>query len=408
MQGGNAYNIKFGDGFMEFRGVMRLGQTETSYKNSATGSHLTLSEKHGSVSNIWIWRGDGLSVKQNSHATWHKSLSMKNVYIGDRFIQIGQFRFGDVDGSHSSVCWSTNTIDIWRSDATNHPTGAGKARKDYNLNSRKKYGTPLFCGCTVPGHRLVGSTCKPFAGTCANGKLIALASRTQDNHCGSCNSGFSLSNKACKDINECASKNGGCHAKRKCVNTVGSRTCGNCAAGWTNDGATGCKDINECASNNGGCHSKRKCINTAGGRTCGACQGMGNSGATGCVNWSGSCANGKMADPSKRTQHDHCASCDSGYSLTAGKRCCMVGYSGKNCAVRSNRCLTGGNGWVQLGEWRFGMKEGHHWVISHKKTDKNSKGNVVRIYETDRDVHGNVNGWGLWKEPLGPVCFFCT
>ena len=187
---------------MEFRGVMRLGQYESSYKNSATGSHLTLSEKERSVSNIWIWRGDGLSVRQSSHDSWHKKLSMKSVHIGDRFIQVGQFRFGDFDGDHASVCWSTNTIDIWRSDGTNHPTGAGRARKDFNLNNRKTYGTPLFCGCTVPGHGLVGGVCKAWAGACANGKLIALASRTQDNHCGSCNEGFYLANKACKDIRD--------------------------------------------------------------------------------------------------------------------------------------------------------------------------------------------------------------
>ena len=45
------------------------------------------------------------------------------------------------------------------------------------------------------------------------------------------------------DINECASNNGGCHSKRQCTNTAGSRTCGNCAAGWINNGATGCTGV---------------------------------------------------------------------------------------------------------------------------------------------------------------------
>ena len=43
------------------------------------------------------------------------------------------------------------------------------------------------------------------------------------------------------DVNECAIKNGGCDVKRKCTNTVGGITCGNCSPGYTNDGAKGCK-----------------------------------------------------------------------------------------------------------------------------------------------------------------------
>ena len=120
------------------------------------------------------------------------------------------------------------------------------------------------------------------------------------------------------DVNECLKNNGGCDSKRKCINTVGSRTCDNCPSGWTNDGAADCKglrqgvlvlsvsvfvcapgvakfcdlmsshtsmllDVNECAKNNGGCDSKRKCNNMPGSRTCGNCPGgWTNSGATGC------------------------------------------------------------------------------------------------------------------------------
>ena len=43
------------------------------------------------------------------------------------------------------------------------------------------------------------------------------------------------------DVDECAKDNGGCHEERKCTNTAGGRTCGDCSAGWDNDGATGCK-----------------------------------------------------------------------------------------------------------------------------------------------------------------------
>ena len=45
------------------------------------------------------------------------------------------------------------------------------------------------------------------------------------------------------DVNECAKNNGDCDSKRKCTNTAGSRTCGDCPAGWDNDGETGCKGL---------------------------------------------------------------------------------------------------------------------------------------------------------------------
>ena len=45
----------------------------------------------------------------------------------------------------------------------------------------------------------------------------------------------------CSDVNECATNNGGCHSRRKCTNTVGGRTCGDCPSGYVNDGDTGCK-----------------------------------------------------------------------------------------------------------------------------------------------------------------------
>ena len=41
----------------------------------------------------------------------------------------------------------------------------------------------------------------------------------------------------------CKISNGGCDSKRKCTNTAGSRACGTCPSGWTNDGDTECKGI---------------------------------------------------------------------------------------------------------------------------------------------------------------------
>ena len=48
------------------------------------------------------------------------------------------------------------------------------------------------------------------------------------------------------DVNECATNNGGCDSKRTCTNTVGSMSCGDCPAGYANDGAKGCKGVCVC------------------------------------------------------------------------------------------------------------------------------------------------------------------
>ena len=48
------------------------------------------------------------------------------------------------------------------------------------------------------------------------------------------------------DVNECLNNNGGCHSKRKCTNTDGSMSCGDCSAGYTNDRAKGCKGLYVC------------------------------------------------------------------------------------------------------------------------------------------------------------------
>ena len=45
------------------------------------------------------------------------------------------------------------------------------------------------------------------------------------------------------DVDECAKQNGGCDSKRNCTNTLGGMTCGECPAGWANEGDKGCKGL---------------------------------------------------------------------------------------------------------------------------------------------------------------------
>jgi hypothetical protein len=50
------------------------------------------------------------------------------------------------------------------------------------------------------GSRLVDGVCVPWAGACTNGKLLPQSSRTADNQCGSCGSGYVLVGHQCKKL----------------------------------------------------------------------------------------------------------------------------------------------------------------------------------------------------------------
>jgi len=113
----------------------------------------------------------------------------------------------------------------------------------------------------------------------------------------------------------CYANNGGC--KRTCINNKGTVTCGECPAGYVNDGEKGCKDEDECASNNGGCDSKRKCTNTVGSFKCEDCPcGYVNDGAKGC----------KASVPfTVQLQKPATGACPSGTALTEAECACLHG-----------------------------------------------------------------------------------
>ena len=46
--------------------------------------------------------------------------------------------------------------------------------------------------------------------------------------------------------NPCAANNGGCDSKRTCTNNAGFAKCGDCPAGYGNDGAKGCRGLRVC------------------------------------------------------------------------------------------------------------------------------------------------------------------
>lgn len=140
----NAYNIKFGDGFMQC-GVFRFGQHEGGKGPGGRGStsaHFTISTEKMS---IYLWRGDGNRYQHlKSHGTWHKSSTNQNNGIGNNFLELGGWRFGQVDADHASICYQKGTVMIWRSDKTFHPR---RATADYNLwRNGDSYGAPIVCG----------------------------------------------------------------------------------------------------------------------------------------------------------------------------------------------------------------------------------------------------------------------
>jgi hypothetical protein len=86
--------------------------------------------------------------------------------------------------------------------------GGGFAGHKANGQSKGNLGSvgltlSVSCGGTMPAsssRRLsipTKTTCNAYAGTCANGSLVAQAERTKDGHCGACASGYTLFQKGC-------------------------------------------------------------------------------------------------------------------------------------------------------------------------------------------------------------------
>jgi len=161
-------------------------------------------------------------------------------------------------------------------------------------------------------------------------------------------------------VDNCLTNNGGCDGKRKCTSTDGVVTCGDCPAGFNNDGATGCKPVpvpaDPCNTNNGGCDGKRACTSADGVVTCGDCPaGFNNDGATGCKP--------EPADPCKTNNggctHNRpctstngvatCGNCPAGWYKYGAKGCrkdpCKTNNGGchkqRRCTSRSGRVTCG-------------------------------------------------------------------
>ena len=80
--------------------------------------------------------------------TEHESLlyisQNQNNGIGNNFLELGGWRFGQADATHASVGYKGGTVMIWRNDKTWHPK---RATTDYSVWSNgDSYGAPIVCG----------------------------------------------------------------------------------------------------------------------------------------------------------------------------------------------------------------------------------------------------------------------
>ncbi|HOW51667.1 MAG TPA: EGF domain-containing protein [bacterium] len=157
-----------------------------------------------------------------------------------------------------------------------------------------------------------------------------------------CSGGFVFNEGGCKDKDECALQDNPCDEQQDndadCENTVGSYVC-LCSEGFAPGNGT-CQDENECLVNNGGCDTDPMtgCHNTTGGRTCDDCPaGYTGNGADvgGCVDIDECLPDGKGPCDDVDDPAATCNNTPGDYTCT-----CSVGWydNGTNC-VKNDLCL---------------------------------------------------------------------
>jgi hypothetical protein len=158
---GDAKDIFFGDRFIQV-GEWRLGDVD--------GAHASIAHKDGKTAQIYRSDGTLHPGPRSDYTTWGRPVGNAasiNFGAGDRFIQIGEWRFGDVDGSHASIAHTEQkTAQIYRNDGTLHPG----PRSDYTTWSRDVLRT---CEAQLPPPTPAPPTPPPPPELTASQKVIA-------------------------------------------------------------------------------------------------------------------------------------------------------------------------------------------------------------------------------------------
>ncbi|CAE7239452.1 unnamed protein product [Symbiodinium sp. CCMP2592] len=83
--------------------------------------HLSVAHKGGKTAQIFRNDGHLFPGPRGDYGTYGRPSALSGISEGDRYLQIGQFRLGDVDGQHFTVIHTGKTIQIYRGDGTLHP-----------------------------------------------------------------------------------------------------------------------------------------------------------------------------------------------------------------------------------------------------------------------------------------------
>ncbi|CAE7614633.1 unnamed protein product [Symbiodinium microadriaticum] len=127
-----ASNVRFGDRFIELHGF-RIGEADVPWSSFGV---LTISHQHfhGGQFSILAFApsdsgdGDGETLHMTSGGLFNRAYGPpKGISFGDRFVQIGNFRLGDVDGKQFSIAHvgfragndrSDKTIVVYKDDGS--------------------------------------------------------------------------------------------------------------------------------------------------------------------------------------------------------------------------------------------------------------------------------------------------
>ncbi|CAE7410351.1 unnamed protein product [Symbiodinium natans] len=114
----------FGDRFIQL-GDWRLAAIDAN--------HFSISHKDGQTPQIWRNDGTVHPGPRTDYNAWGRPLGFPSgIAFGPGFIQIGQFRLGQIDADHLSIAHKDSTAQIFRSDGTLH----NGPRTDYTAWTR--------------------------------------------------------------------------------------------------------------------------------------------------------------------------------------------------------------------------------------------------------------------------------
>ena len=106
-------SVEFRDRYLQI-GKWRFGD--------ADGRHFTVVHDGGKTVQVYTKDGKRLGADSNVTVRHRDEEAPEEIKFGDRFVQIGNFRICDVDGTHASICTvDGKTSQIFRKDGTLHP-----------------------------------------------------------------------------------------------------------------------------------------------------------------------------------------------------------------------------------------------------------------------------------------------